>query len=329
MLRKEGDALPLRFQDYTLLALIAAAAQLCGLPGGGDQGVAALAQRYHQDCDTVLQVLGFDLQRSWPDLLLLAPYCLALCLPQLPPAWSSLDHPDAPPASNASALICTAPSCSPWWPWLPLAVTRKCTAALPEACMVQARDVVLSKLAWYRTLHSRLQSMLVSGSPADPCHRDSELLVRFGKLRAATSCAVRPELGAPKTCCQASSSGSELNVPWHSTLEVGLQAVWSSQRFICSPSSCSSVQDRLPDSAVSTRGGPDSKARQRELAAGLDRDGSGQPLDSFVAKLNQIVAADYSAAAMQTPLDLCEPCLCAPVAACSSPAPVSVLHGVC
>ena len=56
VLRKEGDPLPLRFQDYTLLALIAAAAQLCGLAGGGEEGVAALAARYHQDCDTVLQV---------------------------------------------------------------------------------------------------------------------------------------------------------------------------------------------------------------------------------------------------------------------------------
>ena len=56
VLRKEGEPLPARFQDYTLLALIAAAAQLCGLGGGSDEGVAALAMRYQQDYQNVLQV---------------------------------------------------------------------------------------------------------------------------------------------------------------------------------------------------------------------------------------------------------------------------------
>ena len=54
------------------------------------------------------------------------------------------------------------------------------------------------------------------------------------------------------------------------------------------------------------------KGRHRSaLAAG---EASGQPLDTFVDKLNQIVAADYTTAAMQTPLDLCER---PPVHACS------------
>ena len=59
----------------------------------------------------------------------------------------------------------------------------------------------------------------------------------------------------------------------------------------------------LPDGPL---GRAEGKGRHRSALAG-GGDASGQPLDSFVNRLNQIVAADYTEAALQTPLDLCEP----------------------
>ena len=59
---------------------------------------------------------------------------------------------------------------------------------------------------------------------------------------------------------------------------------------------------------LTVRTGADSKVAAAE-APGMPPDSAGrgmQPLDAFVAKLTQIVANDYSVAAMQTPLDLCE-----------------------
>ena len=59
---------------------------------------------------------------------------------------------------------------------------------------------------------------------------------------------------------------------------------------------------------LTVRTGADGKVGPAEAQGPLpDSSGRGmQPLDAFVAKLTQIVAADYSVAAMQTPLDLCE-----------------------
>ena len=70
------------------------------------------------------------------------------------------------------------------------------------------------------------------------------------------------------------------------------------------------LQEQAPRGIVLTvRTGTDGKVAAAE-APGLLPESSGrgvQPLDAFVAKLTQIVAADYSVAAMQTPLDLCKP----------------------
>ena len=79
--------------------------------------------------------------------------------------------------------------------------------------------------------------------------------------------------------------------------------------LVCTDWQLTYLQEQTPRGIVLTvRTGTDGKVAAAE-APGLLLESSGrgvQPLDAFVAKLTQIVAADYSVAAMQTPLDLCE-----------------------
>ena len=79
--------------------------------------------------------------------------------------------------------------------------------------------------------------------------------------------------------------------------------------LVCTDRQLTCLQEQTPQGIVLTvRTGTDGKVAAAE-APGLLPESSGrgvQPLDAFVAKLTQIVAADYSIAAMQTPLDLCE-----------------------
>lgn len=55
MLRPEGEAAS-DFQDYTLVAVIAVAAHLCGTHVGDHHFIAALAQRFSQDTAALQQV---------------------------------------------------------------------------------------------------------------------------------------------------------------------------------------------------------------------------------------------------------------------------------
>ena len=55
MLRPEGEAAS-DFQDYTLVAVIAVAAHLCGSHVSDHHFIAALAQRFSQDTSALQQV---------------------------------------------------------------------------------------------------------------------------------------------------------------------------------------------------------------------------------------------------------------------------------
>ncbi len=55
MLRPEGEAAS-DFQDYTLVAVIAVAAHLCGSHVSDHHFIAALAQRFSQDSSALQQV---------------------------------------------------------------------------------------------------------------------------------------------------------------------------------------------------------------------------------------------------------------------------------
>ena len=55
MLRPEGEAAS-DFQDYTLMAIIAVSAHLCGSHVGDHHFISALAQRFSQDTAALAQV---------------------------------------------------------------------------------------------------------------------------------------------------------------------------------------------------------------------------------------------------------------------------------
>jgi len=67
MLRPEGEAAS-DFQDYTLVAVIAVAAHLCGSHVSDHHFIAALAQRFSQDTSALQQVCcrAFLLQQCLP-----------------------------------------------------------------------------------------------------------------------------------------------------------------------------------------------------------------------------------------------------------------------